>query len=1231
MSTSRRVFLKSMIAGAGVALEGLPALASTNGLIGEASSSTAANGAAQSATSPAANPKEYTRGIGIYPGNPPENFSPELVSDSTSYRNLALLRPAYHSSSYDYNLTAQLVTDGIKDTRLPDWITTSINLHGALPKQERDSPVDHYSTTSVDLRGQAPWVQIQLGGGDEVPLVNKIELLVVAPFGSSPSQLSFTISISENGREWKKVGSITGAQPISLEGYAPGFAQPGQVFKPSIALQPTAQSRFYQVRCEVSNPFPPDAPLQWRVCEVAFFHDSQRIEVGGPYSFTSAWMSAGLGEEWVYVDLGSRCEFDRIALYWISRAAEGRLQVSDDAQTWHDIQPLPTGEQFIDDIKLARPAQGRYVRVLMSRPTSPNGYILSELEVYGRGGFVVRPKPSPVAGPDGRIDLAGGAWKLQRSSLVRNVGMVISKPGFKDDDWVVATVPGTTLTSYFNAGAIPDPNYGENQLYISDSFFYSDFWYRTEFVAPAIPHGDLAWLNFDGINWKADVFLNGEKVGRIEGGFLRGQFDVTGKLIPGQKNSLAVRVEKNATPGSAKQKTYESPGKNGGALGADNPTYHASIGWDWIPTIRGRNTGIWGDVFLTTSGTVTLEDPFIKTTLPLPDTSTADISIEVDLQNHQAKTTKPITGILRGRFGEIKFEQRVTIEGAARKKITLDHTTHPALRMQNPKLWWPAGYGDPNLYDVELEFVTAVQKTQKVSDKKSFRAGIRQMAFSEAGGALKLWINGRRLIAKGGNWGFGESMLRYRAREYDAAVRYHREMNFTMIRNWVGQIGDEAFYEACDRHGIVVWHDFWLANPWDGPNPDDDDLFLSNAKDVVLRIRNHASVGLYCGRNEGFPPERIEKGLRSMLSEVHPGIHYIPSSADQVVSGHGPYMAMPLSFYFKEGADTKLHSEMGMPNIPTIESVRAMMPESALWPQELIWGLHDFCLEGAQGGSTFRTIINEGYGGTDNVEEWITLAQFLNYEGYRAMFEAQSKYRMGLLLWMSHSCWPSFVWQTYDYYLEPTAAYFGCKKGCEPLHIQWNRVTESIEVVNYSGGNVQGLSALVEVLNMDGKKQWEKTVSLDSKEDSVNACIAMEYPPALTPVHFLRMTLTHGSEIVSTNFYLRGLEEGNYRAIRQLPQAPIEAATKIEQKDDVWLLTTQLHNTAAYPALMVRLKAIRETSKDRILPAIYSDNYITLMPGEKQTVLTELRHADTRGEKPQMVIEGFNAKTVQAG
>jgi len=1210
VTTSRRDFLKTTaIAGATVAVDRLSAFAEPIPATGPGTSDL------QTAPNAEAGAVKYSRGIGVYPGEPSADFGPTLIPDATSYRNLALLRPAFHSSSYDYNLTAQLVTDGIKSEGLPEWIVVSDPSQGPLSKENREVIVDHAPMNTMELRGARAQVDIQLAGGQAAPEIDRIQLFVVSPFQATPASLTFTVSTSEDGRTWEVAGTTSAPTPASTAGYPPDFCPPHHFFTPSIPLDSISRSRFYRIECAMGSGNNPMSVYNttWKLGQVAFYKGDQRVEVGGPYSFTSAWMSAGSGEEWVYIDLGSRCEFDRVKLYWIARATEGSVQVSDDAENWRDLQSLGGMSGTIDDLKLPQPATGRYVRVLMTRPSSPHGYILSEIEVLGRGGFVAKPKAAPSYGPDRKQLLAGGAWRIQRANLVRDTGEALSKPAFHDADWLVATVPGTVLASYANVGAIPDPNFGQNQLHISDSYFYSDFWYRTEFTAPQKAAHQFAWLNFDGINWKAEVFLNGEKLGRIEGGFMRGQFDVSQKLLPGRVNALAVRIEKNATPGSAKQKTFEVCAKNGGGLGADNPTYHASIGWDWIPTMRGRDIGIWGDVFLTVTEAVTIENNFVSAKLPLPDTSSADLTLQTDIVNHQAR---PFSGTLHFQLGDdIKVQQRIQLAAGERKTVTLDPSTIPALHMKDPRLWWPVGYGDPYLYVAEI----SIEAGGKIIDKRAFKAGIRQMTYSEDGGNLRIWINGRRFIARGGNWGFGESMLRYRAREYDAAVRYHREMNFTMIRNWVGQIGDDAFYEACDRHGVVVWQDFWLANPWDGPEPNDNELFLKNVNDLVLRIRNHPSIGLYCGRNEGFPPPPLEQGIRKILGDMHPGLHYIPSSADQVVSGHGPYWANPAKFYFAV-ADKKLHSEIGAPNIPSLDSVRLMMPEKALWPQALDWGLHDFCLQGAMGGAGFRSIIENSFGGATNAEEWIRLAQFVNYDTYRAMFEAQSKYRMGVLLWMSHSCWPSFVWQTYDYYFEPTAAYYGCKKGSEPLHIQWNCADETIEVVNYNAGKVAGLAATVEILNMDGKRVDLKSATLDSAEDSTTTCIRMKYPAGLSPVHFLRLALNRGSETLSSNFYLRGLEQNDFRAIRQLPAPKLDAKTTSERKGDRWELSTKLQNTGDSPALMVRVKAVREKTGDRILPVIYSDNYIALMPGETRAIVTEVNEVDTRGEKPTIVL-----------
>ena len=1150
------------------------------------------------------NAQTYTRGVGVYPGDPKQDFAAVLVPDTTTYRNLALHRPAFQSSAYDYNLTAQLVTDGIRDTVLPRWVSVSTSDAGVLRKQVREHALDHNITTSIALPGPGGWIEIDMLGGDGPLEVDGVELIALraAADPQKPAGWRMVVTGSDDGQTWTELGRIEKEdRPPAPRGYAGGATQ---------AVMFGARSRSRRIRIELTGA----SVSRWMIGDVILRDRGERVEAGGPYHFTSAWMSAAESDEWVYVDLGAVCRFDRVVLAWIRHPADAAIQVSNDAAKWKTVQSVNASAGLTDDVKLPQAQQGRYVRVFLSRPAGPENSILSELEVYGRGGLAARPQPAPAA-TAGRLQLSAGAWKLQRDSQVSADGKAVSRVGFADPDWLPATVPGTVLSSYWDDGALPDPNYGSNQLAISDSFFWANFWYRDEFVAPPLAAGQHAWLNFDGINWKAEVFLNGEAIGRIEGGFMRGKFDVTGKIKPGQKNALAVRVIRNATPGSVKEKTFASPDLNGGALGADNPTYHATAGWDWIPTMRGRDIGIWADVYLTTTGAVTIQNPLVTTTLALPDTSRAEVAIETTLRNTGSEA---VSGTLRGRFGDATFETPVTLEAGASKTVNA-----PAIRLDHPRLWWPAGYGEQNLYPVELSFVAA----GKASDITKFQAGLRQFTYSEDGGALRIWINGRRFIARGGNWGFPESMLRYRAREYDVAVHYHKDMNFTMIRNWVGQTGDEAFYDACDKYGIVIWQDFWLANPVDGPNPDDPEMFLKNAEDYIRKIRNHPSVGLYVGRNEGDPPEPINSGLKNLTASLHPGLYYISNSAAGPVSGGGPYRTQFPKFYFEQRATTKLHSELGMPNVVTLDSLEQMMPEAGRWPQGDVWGMHDFTITGAQGASTWREMIEKTYGGAKDAAEFAELSQFIDYDGYRAMFEAQGKNRMGVLLWMSHPCWPSFVWQTYDYYFDQSGGYFGSKKGSEPLHIQWNPVTDNVEVVNYSAGNAEHLTATAEILNLDGSRQWQASAALDSAEDSVQAPIQLEYPAGLSPVHFIRLRLTRGNQTVSGNFYLRGTEEYNFKAIRELPAVAVKANVKTERQGSRWVLTTELENTSKQPALMVRVKPVREKSGDRILPVISSDNYIALMPGEVRTIRTEIDNADTRGERPRVIVEGFNVTT----
>jgi Exo-beta-D-glucosaminidase Ig-fold domain/Glycosyl hydrolases family 2/F5/8 type C domain/Glycosyl hydrolases family 2, sugar binding domain len=1143
--------------------------------------------------------QQYTRGLGVYPGDPRQYDGPSLTVDTTTYRNLALHRPAYQSSAYDYNLTAQLVTDGIKEHDLPLWVVTSTSDRGELPKNERGVFLDGNVVSSINVGGDHPWVELDIEGGGAPPQIDHVDVSLRKIYAASPTDgWNIVVSGSNDRTQWKEVGRFTGIDFPGAHDPGPGFTEPIQFSEP-------VNFRDYRVEFSAAG------VKSWGVGDLKLLNEGREVHVAGPEVFSSAWMSAGSGEEWVSIDLGATCAFDRVVLAWVRRAAAGAIQASNDGAQWNILQALPNSNELQDDIHLDKPVRARWVRVLMTRPAETNGhYILSEMEVYGRGGPVPKPKSVSMPRADGALRLSGGKWRVQRASLVQSDGAQVSKPGFADTDWMVATVPGTVLTSYLNDGAIADPNFGDNQYAVSDSFFCADFWYRDEFVAPAAKStGQHLWLNFDGINWKAEVYLNGEHVGRIDGGFMRGRFDVTTLVHRGAVNALAVRIISNANPGGTKDKAGDTV--NGGALGLDNPTYHASAGWDWMSTIRGRNDGIWSNVTLTTSGAVTIENPLISSTLPLPDTSSSDVSIEATLRNHEARA---VSGTLRATFGTISVQQQVTLDPSSTKAVKFGPATQAALHLEHPKLWWPVGYGDPNLYPVTISFTT----NGKVTDAKSFKAGLRQFTYSEDGGVLKIWINGRRFIARGGNWGFPESMLRYRAREYDTAMRYHRDQHFNMVRNWVGQTGDEELYDAADRFGVVLWQDFWLANPWDGPNPDDNNLFLTNARDYLLRIRNHASLGLFCGRNEGNPPPPIDDGLRAMVAELEPNSHFISSSADGPVSGHGPYRVQPLKKYFID-APTKMHSEMGSPNVPEMEIMRHTLSEDAMWPIGPPWRVHDF-----HSHNPFADAVEQSYGGAKNADEFVSLSQFVNYNAYRGMFEGQSKNRLGLLIWMSHPAWPSILWQTYDYFFDTDAAYYAAKKAAEPLHIQWNAATDAVEVVNYNAGDQLGLTARAEVLDIDGKVRWQKSASLDSHEDSTLSPIQIEYPAGLARTHFIRLKLLHGDAVISSNFYWHGTAEEDYTGLRTLGPAHVVMQTHTARVGSQWKLVAELSNTSSVPALMVRVKAVRDKSGDIVAPALYDDNYVALMPGERKTIHIELEDADTRGEHPRVVLQGYN-------
>ncbi|MBP9997879.1 MAG: discoidin domain-containing protein [Bacteroidales bacterium] len=1064
-----------------------------------------------------------------------------LSSCGWTDENIALMRPVTASSNYDFNLCSQLVTDGLLCEDLPAYLTLEADGR-ALSAAEQVPLLDMDTYSRMDFPG----------GRHELTLGfhNYKADFGVARFVarlSKNADWNLALQVSEDGSNWQEIEKKSGNESIVNESF-------------------TVSDLYHYYRYVFSSP----QDCGWSVRSLDFhdasadlnptgnkheFYSSRNLSDITPASiFRSVWMSRDGGSQWLSIDLGRRSRVSGVEVLWASSPATFGLSASDDGQNW---ERKTDGKRF----------SARYVRLDLEGNPEGEPYMISEVRVMGG-----RKSASVVgaAGPDG--------WQLRRADV--------------ESPWLPAIVPGTVLRSYIDMGVVPDPNFADNQLQISESYFRSDFIYRK--VLDSDPSECV--LSFDGISWKAEVFLNSEAVGKIDGAFKRASFDLGGKLLGGGRDTITVLVRKPEHPGFATLQNLQSPGLNGGKMGADNPSFHASVGWDWIPTIRGRNIGIWNDVRMEKRRDLKLSDPCVKTVLDAD--GSALVTVLAKVGNHGSETADAALECI---LEDMHQEVRVSLAPGEEKEVEL-----PAFRVDRCQLWWPKGYGEPTLHELKLQLLAEGGAS---CDELAFKAGFRQMEYNVENGALQIYVNGRRFVGKGGNWGFSESNLRYTAAEYDAAVRYHADMNFTMIRNWVGQTGDDEFYEACDRHGIMVWQDFWLANPSDGPDPYDEDMFMDNAQDLVSRIRRHPCIALYCGRNEGYPPASLNSGLASLVSEMHGDIIYIPDSADDTVSGRGPYTVLQSPEYFELPFQDKFHSERGMPSIMNIENLERTLGKDHLWPIDDVWGIHDFTLNGAQKCSNVISMVEKAFGPCENAEEFTRRAQWINYNGYRALFESRSRGRNGLLLWMSHPAWPSMVWQTYDYYFEPLASYFACKKACEPLHIQFNPSSRKIEVVNTSAGNRPGLTARLEMYDMYGRCFYEDSTVLDSDEDST---LELMDVPADIPceVYYIKSSLNEEGEPVSENFYILGREEGNLRALSELPKPELKMETGFIRTENGQKMTALISNVSESPALMIRMSL--HDRAGLIAPVIFNDNYFSLLPGETREITAEF--GETEGK-----------------
>ncbi|WP_225850733.1 discoidin domain-containing protein [Streptomyces sp. HPF1205] len=1280
--------------------------------------------------------------------------------------------------------------------------------------------------------------------------------------------------------------------------------------------------------------------------------------LGSPGVRGTGWRAGDGDPQWISVDLQAVCQVSSVRLTFeaaagdpvftpapsgnwsdgttgqeilSSYATEFTVETSRDGTSWDVAYRTTSGTGGVVDIPLDRPVPARWVRLTAHKRSSGNPLGVNGFEVHGTApgrrpeatgwtdwGRHARVAPPLRTAADGTVPLESG-WTLTMDDWAGGTGADLSRPGVDTGGWLPATVPGTVLASLVEQGKLPDPVAGFGNLHVPEALSRHSWWYKRDFALPRgldTGSGRHVWLEFDGVNHEAEIWLNGSRVGTLTHPFARCAHDVTALLAP-DVQALAVRISPMPVPGSPHDKGPDGASwvdAGAGQMNLASPTYLAASGWDWMPAVRDRAAGIWNHVRLRSTGHAVIGDPRVDTRLPdLPATDRAEVTIVVPVRN--ADTRDHEVGVAAA-FDGVRVERTVTVPAGASVEVVFAPADHDALRLRDPRLWWPNGYGDPALHD--LTVTAAVDGG--VSDRRTTRFGMREfgydyrvpLPFTASGDAytqsvdlgrrqaryvriscltratgwgfslwtlavadsaragtdlalhapatsstvadgtqpgnvtdddpktrwssayqdnqwiqvdlgsaqsfdrvdltweqayartyvvqvsadgstwtdaasvdntavplpfnsgdaslrttsfpavtarhvrldcgtratswgislwtlsvldssapgtdlalrrpvtassvedgsgnvpanatdgdpgtrwssayqdnqwiqvdlgsaqsfdrvavlweqaypktytiqvsddgeswtdvasvsntpdpLKISVNGVRVFCRGGNWGWDELLRRMPAERMDAAVRMHRDMNFTMIRNWVASSNREEFFAKCDEYGLLVWNDF--PNAW-GMDPPDHDVYNAIARDTVLRYRAHPSVVVWCGANEGNPPQAIDEGMREAVRSQAPGILYQSNSAGGVISGGGPYSWVEPERYFDPGTYGShgfgFHTEIGMPVVSTAASVRGLVGGEPEWPIGGPWYYHDWSENGNQAPQTYKAAIEARLGAATGLDDFATKAQFVNYENTRAMFEAWNANlwddASGLMLWMSHPAWHSTVWQTYDYDFDVNGAYYGSRKGCEPLHVQADPVTGQVTAVNHTARALAGATVTAGLYDLSGRRLGaERRAALDLAPAAAAPAFTAGWTADLPDLHLLRLSLADsGGSVVSRNTYWRYRTPSAMAALNSLPRVRVSAGPGRVSGSGPWrTLTATLRNQGRSVAAMVRLSLVDADGGARVLPTLYGDNYLWLLPGESRAVTVSWPAAGLPSGRPALRVDGYNVRPVVA-
>jgi exo-1,4-beta-D-glucosaminidase len=838
-------------------------------------------------------------------------------------------------------------------------------------------------------------------------------------------------------------------------------------------------------------------------------------------------------------------------------------------------------------------------------------------------------------------------WRLQSACDVKADGAAISAAGFAADGWLKTTVPSTVLAAQVADKVYPDPYFGMNLRNIpgtsypighnfsnlpmpQDSPYRCGWWYRTEFAAPPAARDKRIWLHFGGINYRGEIWVNGHRIAdstQVAGAYRTYDFDVTDALKPGARNVLAVE-------------TF-APGEK-----------DLGINWvDWNPCPPDKDMGLWGDVNLIQTGAVTLRSPMAVTHFTDPSLTTAELTVYAELHN---AANHEVQGIVSGTVAGVKIEQPIKLAANEDKTVVFSPEQFPALRIRNPRPWWPAQMGEPHLEQLDLSFTDHGVKT----DEQTVAFGIREITseLTATGGRL-FRINGKPILIRGAGWS-QDMLLRTDEHRLRDQIRMVRDMHLNTIR-LEGKLETEDFFRLTDEQGILVMLGWCCCDHWEHWKewgPQDLPIATDSLRSQLLRLRSHASLLVWLNGSDNAPPPNVEQAYLQVESDLHwPNPILSAASAQNTVGGGpngvkmtGPYDYVAPSYWYVDqhnGGDWGFNTETSPgPAITSLASRRKFLPDPEAWPPSPNWSYHN-------GGGEFTNlkVLNETmaavYTNPDSAALYERIAQTMAYDSERAMFEAYSKNKYvstGVIQWMLNNAWPSMIWHLYDYYLDTDAGYYATKKACEPVHIQYSYDDRSIVVVNSTYAPVEALHATVHVHGLGWKDLYKAEANVDAGADSSQ--IVFELPDSLwsgvEKIFFIDLELADArGRTVSRNFYwvpytlttfdfprtdythTPAERHEDLTALTNLPKVEIKADASVERTSHGRRVSVRLNNPSNSLAFQVNV-APRTSDGGLVAPVLWSDNWIELGPGESATLTADL--PDTAPDSTVIHVDGWN-------